>query len=124
MPAKNAYLPHVVGGDDPRTDTWQMVDLSGDHVTMYTVNTAPMSQSQAVVRARQELPTDATLLWSGIVSGGCDQAEWKSPTLAQVLGNGYVNVEFDNAATADNTPVTEELFGDQVAPTPAQAPAC
>jgi hypothetical protein len=39
-----------------------------------------------------------------------------------VLGDGQVNVEFDNAITATMTPVTEELFSTWNAPTVAQAP--
>jgi hypothetical protein len=41
-----------------------------------------------------------------------------------VLGDGQVNVEFDNAVTATMTPVTEELFSTWNAPTVAQAPHC
>lgn len=126
---KDAYLPHVVGGDDPRLDTWQLVSLNdGNRVSSYTLNVTPTSFAVAVTRARQELPADATMLWSapltGNVGNSCYEAEWQSPTLAAVLGSGYVNVLFDDAATGDRTPITELMFDDTVAPTKAQATEC
>lgn len=129
VPAGNAYLPHVSNGVDEQSDTWQVVNFGGggDRVNSYTLNVPPTSLAAAVARARQELPADATLLWSGTVTGvtgSCYEAEWQSPTLASVLGGGYVNVEFDNAPTGASTPITEGIFGDQAAPTMAQAPAC
>jgi hypothetical protein len=41
-----------------------------------------------------------------------------------VLGDGQVNVEFDNAVSGAVTPVTEELSSTNDAPTAAQAHDC
>jgi hypothetical protein len=56
--------------------------------------------------------------------GQCSQEQFESATLAAVLGDGQVNVEFDNASSGNATPITEELFSTWDAPTVAQAPAC
>ena len=119
VPARNAYLPRLDG-----EDTWQVVTTAGGRVTSYTLNVAPSSLSAAETRARQELPADTRLLWARTVPGTCTQEQFESATLAAVLGDGQVNVEFDNALSGSATPVTEELFGTYDAPTVAQAPAC
>ena len=98
--------------------------VTGGRVTSYTLNVAPSSLRSAEARARQELPTDARALWTHTFSGTCAQEQFESATLAAALGDGQVNVEFDNAISGDVTPVTEELFGTYDAPTVAQAPAC
>ena len=119
VPARNAYLPRLDG-----EDTWQVVTTAGGRVTSYTLNVAPSSLSAAETRARQELPADTRLLWARTVPGTCTQEQFESATLAAVLGDGQVNVEFDNAVSGSATPVTEELFGTYDAQTVAQAPAC
>lgn len=121
VPARNAYLPHVDGSGE---DTWQVVTMASGRVTSYTLNVAPGSLSAAETRARQELPADTRLLWARTVPGTCTQEQFESATLAAVLGDGQVNVEFDNAVSGSATPVTEELFGTYDAPAVAQAPAC
>src|ERR1019366_9401906 len=121
VPARNAYLPHVDGSGE---DTWQVVTTASGRVTSYTLNVAPSSLSAAETRARQELPADTRLLWARTVPGTCTQEQFESATLAAVLGDGQVNVEFDNAVSGSATPVTEELFGTYDAQTVAQAPAC
>jgi hypothetical protein len=69
------------------------------------------------------LPADARLLWTR-TAGTCVQQQFESATLAAALGDGQVNVEFDNATSGNVTPVTEELFSRYDAPTVASAPAC
>jgi hypothetical protein len=122
VPARNAYLPPVDGSGGE--DTWQVVTVSSSRVISYTLNLAPTSLRLAEARARQELPTDARVLWTRTVSGTCAQEQFESFTLAAALGDGQVNVEFDNATSGNVTPVTEELFSTYKAPTVAQAPAC
>jgi hypothetical protein len=123
VPARNAYLPRVTGSTDGE-DTWQLVTAADGRVTSYTLNVAPSSLHSAQARARQELPADARVLWTRTVAGTCAQEQFESATLAAALGDGQVNVEFDNAASGNDTPVTEELFGTYDAPTVGQAPAC
>jgi hypothetical protein len=121
VPARNAYLPHVDGSGE---DTWQIVTAADGRITSYTLNLAPSSLRAAEARARQELPADTRVLWKRTVPGTCAQEQFASATLAAALGDGQVNVEFDNASTGRARPVTEELFGTYDAPTVAQAPAC
>jgi hypothetical protein len=64
------------------------------------------------------------VLGTRTVVGSCAQEQFESATLAAALGDGQVNVEFDNATSGNATPVTEELFSTYNAPTVAQAPAC
>ena len=71
-----------------------------------------------------ELPGDARVLWVRTFGRRCSQVQFRSAVLARVLGDGQVNVEFDNAVTARPRPVTEELFSTWDATTPARAPAC
>ena len=123
VPARNAYLPHVAGGGHGE-DTWQLVTVAGGRVTSYTLNVAPSSLKSAEARARQELPIDARVLWTRTVAGTCAQEQFESGTLTAALGDGQVNVEFDNATSGNATPVTEVLFSTYNAPTAAQAPAC
>ena len=123
VPARNAYLPRVAGSSDG-ADTWQVVTVAGGRVNSYTLNVAPSSLRSAEGRARQELPADARVLWTRTVAGTCAQEQFESATLAAALGDGQVNVEFDNATSGTVTPVTEELFSTYNAPTVAQAPAC
>jgi hypothetical protein len=123
VPARNAYLPRVVGDADG-SDTWQVVMVAGGRVNSYTLNLAPTSLRAAEARARQELPPDARVLWRHTFGGTCAQEQFRSATLAAVLGDGQVNVEFDNAVSSIVTPVTEELFSTYDAPTVAQAPHC
>ena len=123
VPARNAYLPRVAGSADGE-DTWQLVTMAGGRITSYKLNVAPSSLSSAEARARQELPADARLLWTRTVADTCAQEQFESAALAAVLGDGQVNVEFDNAVSGNATPVTEELFSTDNAPTVAQAPAC
>ena len=123
VPARNAYLPHVAGDTDG-SDTWQVVMVSGDRVNSYTLNLAPTSLRAAEARARQELPPDARVLWRHTFGGTCAQEQFRSATLAAALGDGQVNVEFDNAISSTVTPVTEELFSTYDATTVAQAPHC
>jgi len=121
VPAGNAYLPQVDGYED----TWQLVTVAGGRISSYTLNVVPSSLISAEARARREMPTDARVLWTRTVPGTCAQEQFKSATLAAALGDGQVNVEFDNAASSGGvTPVTEELFSTHDAPTVAQAPAC
>jgi hypothetical protein len=40
VPARNAYLPHVVGDPDG-SDTWQVVMAPGGRVNSYTLNLVP-----------------------------------------------------------------------------------
>ena len=122
VPAGNAYLPHVDGSDNE--DTWQLVTVSGGRVTSYTLNVVPASLKLAEARARQELPADARVLWTRTVGSTCAQEQFESATLTAALGDGQVNVEFDNAVSGNVTPVTEELFSTYDAPTVTQAPAC
>ena len=121
--ARNAYLPRVAGETDGE-DTWQLVTAADGRVISYTLNVAASSLRSAETRARQELPPDARLLWTHTFAGTCAQAQFESATLAAALGDGQVNVEFDNAISGDVTPVTEELFSTYDAPTIAQAPGC
>jgi hypothetical protein len=123
VPARNAYLPRVAGDTDG-TDTWQVVTVAGGRVISYTLNLAPSSLRAAEARARRELPADARLLWRRTFGGTCAQEQFESATLAATLGNGQVNIEFDNAVSSTVTPVTEELFSTYNAPTVAQAPHC
>jgi hypothetical protein len=123
MAARNAYLPRVAGGTDGE-DTWQVVTAAGGRVNSYTLNLAPSSLRSAEARARRELRADAQLLWRRTVAGTCAQEQFKPATLAAALGDGQVNVEFDNAVSGSVTPVTEELFSTYDAPTVAKAPAC
>jgi hypothetical protein len=118
-PARNAYLPHLDG-----EDTWQLVTVTAGRVVSYTLNVPPSSLLSAEARARLELPADARVLWKRKFGGTCAQEQFESAALAAALGDGQVNVEFDNAVTARATPVTEELFSTYDAPTAAQAPAC
>ena len=121
VPAGNAYLPQVDGYED----TWQLVTVAGGRISSYTLNVAPSSLISAEARARREMPADTRLLWARTVPGTCAQEQFESATLAAALGDGQVNVEFDNAASSGGvTPVTEELFSTHDAPTVAQAPAC
>jgi hypothetical protein len=99
VPARNAYLPHLDG-----EDTWQVVTVAGGRVNSYTLNMPPSSP--------------------GVPGQDCSQEQFESATLAAVLGDGQVNVEFLNGSTGGATPVTEELFSTWNAPTVAQAPAC
>jgi hypothetical protein len=119
VPARNAYLPHLDG-----EDTWQVVTVAGGRVVSYTLNVPPSSLSSAEARARQEMPADTRVLWTRTVPGKCSQEQFESATLATALGDGQVNVEFDNASSGSATPITEELFSTWDAPTVAQAPAC
>jgi len=119
VPAHNAYLPHIDG-----EDTWQLVMVAGGRIISYTLNVAPSSLRAARARARQEMPAGARVLWTRIVPGTCAQEQFSSPTLRAVLGDGQVNVEFDNATSGKAKPITEELFSTYNAPTAAQAPAC
>ncbi len=123
VPARNAYLPRVVGDADG-SDTWQVVMAPGGRVNSYTLNLAPTSLRAAEARARQELPPDARVLWRRTFGHTCAQEQFRSATLAAALGDGQVNVEFDNAVSSAVTPVTEELFSTYDAPTVAQAPHC
>jgi hypothetical protein len=119
VPARNAYLPHLDG-----EDTWQVVMVAGGRVNSYTLNVPASSLSSAEARARQELPADTRVLWARTVPGKCSQEQFESATLAAALGDGQVNVEFDNASSGNATPITEELFSTWDAPAVAQAPAC
>ena len=123
VPARDAYLPRVAGDPDD-SDTWQLVTAVGGRVNSYTVNVVPASLRSAEARARQELPADARVLWRHTFGGTCAQEQFESATLAAALGDGQVNVEFDNAVSSNVTPVTEELFSTYDAPTVAQAPHC
>ena len=123
VPARTAYLPRVAGSADGE-DTWQLVTAAGGRVNSYTLNVTASSLRSAEVRARQELPVDARVLWTRTVAGTCAQEQFESAMLAAALGDGQVSVEFDNATSGNVTPVTEELFGTYDAPTVAQAPAC
>jgi hypothetical protein len=122
VPDRNAYLPHVA--DSGGEDTWQVVTVAGSRVTSYTLNVASSSLGSAEARARQELPADARVLWRHTFGDTCAQEQFWSATLAAALGDGQVNVEFDNAVSATVTPVTEELFSTYDAPTVTQAPHC
>jgi hypothetical protein len=123
VPARNAYLPRVTGDTDG-SDTWQVVMAAGGRVTSYTLNLAPTSLRAAEARARQELPPDTRVLWKHTFGDTCAQEQFRSATLAAALGDGQVNVEFDNAVSSAVTPVTEELFSTYNATTVAQAPHC
>jgi len=93
-------------------------------VISHTLNVRPSSLQAAVARARLELPADAKELWLHTF-GTCSQEQFQSATLAAILGDGQVNVEFDNAVTSAATPITEELlFSTYDAPTVAKAPNC
>jgi hypothetical protein len=123
---RNAYLPHLGGAD-----TWQLVTVANGRVASYTLNVAPSSLNSAETRARQELPPGTRVLWTrtapgkpGVPGQDCSQEQFESTTLAAVLGDGQVNVEFLNSSTGGASPVTEELFSTWNAPTVAQAPAC
>jgi hypothetical protein len=120
--ARNAYLPRVAGSDGE--DTWQVVTVAGGRVISYTLNVLPSSLRSAEARARQELPADAQVLWRHTFGDTCAQEQFRSATLAAALGDGQVNVEFDNAVSGNVTPVTEELFSTYDAPTVALAPHC
>lgn len=123
VPVKNsAYLPHLPSHDGE--DTWQVVTVSAGRIISYTLNVPPMSLRAAEARARLELPADARKLWSHTFGGTCSQEQFQSAKLAAVLGDGQVNVEFDNAVTAQARPVTEELFSTWDALTVAKAPHC
>ena len=89
-----------------------------------TLNLVPTPLRAAEARARQELPPDARVLWRHTFGGTCAQEQFRSATLAAVLGDGQVNVEFDNAVSSTVTPVTEGLFSTYDASTVAQAPHC
>lgn len=123
VPTRNAYLPRLVGDADG-TDTWQVVMVAGGRVDSYTLNLAPTSLRAAEARARQELPPDARVLWRHTFGDTCAQEQFRSATLAAAVGDGQVNVEFDNAVSSTVTPITEELFSTYHAPTVAQAPQC
>jgi hypothetical protein len=123
VPARNAYLPRVVGDADG-SDTWQVVMVADGRVDSYTLNLAPTSLREAEARARQELPHDARVLWRHTFGDTCAQEQFRSATLDAALGDGQVNVEFDNAVSSTVTPVTEDLFSTYDAPTVAQAPHC
>jgi hypothetical protein len=123
VPARDAYLPRVAGDTDG-SDTWQAVTVAGGRVISYTLNLAPSSLRSAEARARRELPADAHLLWRHTFGGTCAQEQFESATLAAALGDGQVNVEFDNAVSSIVTPVTEALFSTYDARTVAQAPHC
>ena len=120
--ARNAYLPRVAGSDGE--DTWQVVTVAGGRVISYTLNVVPSSLRSAEARARQELPADARVLWRRTFGDTCAEEQIRSATLAAALGDGQVNVEFDNAVSSTVTPVTEELFSTYDALTVAQAPHC
>lgn len=122
VPARNSYLPHVAGSGGE--DTWQVVTAADGRVTSYTLNVVPSSLKSAEERARQELPADARVLWRHTFGDTCAQEQFWSATLAAALGDGQVNVEFDNAVSNAVTPVTEELFSTWDAQTVAQAPHC
>jgi hypothetical protein len=123
VPARNAYVPRVAG-DAGGSDTWQVVMAPGGRVNSYTLNLAPASLGSAEARARQELPPDTRVLWRHTFGATCTQEQFRSATLAAALGDGQVNVEFDNAVSSIVTPVTEELFSTYDALTVAQAPHC
>lgn len=122
VPARNAYLPQVAGSGGE--DTWQIVTATDGRVTSYTLNVVPSSLRSAEERARQQLPADAKVLWTHTFGDTCAQEQFWSAALAAALGDGQVNVEFDNAVSSVVTPVTEELFSTWDAPTVAQAPHC
>jgi len=118
-PANSGYLPLIDG-----TDTWQGLTLTAGRVTDYALNVAPSSLQAAEARARLELPADAKELWSHTFGANCSMEEFQSATLAAVLDDSEVNVEFFSANTTQATPVTEELFDSYDAQTIAQAPNC
>jgi hypothetical protein len=118
-PTNSGYMPLVDG-----TDTWQGLTLTSGRVTDYALNVAPSSLQAAEARARLELPADAQELWSHTFGASCSMEEFQSATLAAVLGDGQVNVEFFSANSAQASPVTEELFDSYDAQTVAQAPKC
>ena len=122
VPARNAYLPQIPnsGGED----TWQVVMEVNGRVSSYTLNVVSSSLKSAEERARQELPTEARVLWTHTFGDTCAQEQFWSAALAAALGDGQVNVEFDNAVSSNVTPVTEELFSTYDALTVAQAPHC
>lgn len=122
VPARNAYLPQVA--DSGGEDTWQVVVAVDGRVTSYTLNVVPSSLKSAEERARQELPSDTRVLWTHTFGDTCTQEQFSSAALAAALGDGQVNVEFDNAISSNVIPVTEELFSTYDAPTVAQAPHC
>jgi hypothetical protein len=64
------------------------------------------------------------VLWRHTFGGTCAQEQFRSATLAAALGDGQVNVQFDNTVASTVTPVTEELFSTYDALTVAQAPHC
>jgi hypothetical protein len=119
VPAGNAYLPRLDG-----EDTWQLVTAAGGRVVSYTLNVAPSSLRAAETRARQEMPAGTRVLWTRTVSGDCSQEQFESAALATAVGDGQVNVEFDNASSGRAAPVTEELFSTWDAQTVTHAPAC
>jgi hypothetical protein len=98
--------------------------VASGRVDSYTLNLAPTSLRAAEARARQELPRDARVLWRHKFGDTCTQEQFRSATLAAAVGDGRVNVEFDNAVSSTVTPITEELFSTYDAPTVAQAPQC
>jgi hypothetical protein len=122
VPARDAYLPRVA--DSGGEDVWQVVSADGGRVTSYTLNVVPSSLRSAEERARQELPADTRVLWRHTFGDTCAQEQFRSATLAAALGDGQVNVEFDNAVSITVTPITEELFSTYDALTAGQAPHC
>jgi hypothetical protein len=122
VPARDAYLPRVA--DSGGEDVWQVVSADGGRVTSYTLNVVPSSLRSAEERARQELPADTRVLWRHTFGATCAQEQFRSATLAAALGDGQVNVEFDNAVSITVTPITEELFSTYDALTAGQAPHC
>ena len=81
----------------------EQVAHAGEEVISYTLNVAPSSLDSAEARAREELPADARVLWTRTVAGSCSQEQFESAALAAVLGDGQVNVEFDNNRGASSS---------------------
>ncbi len=42
---------------------WDVQDLAGDRISTYHLNMHPVDRDNALVRVRQELPSDATVAW-------------------------------------------------------------
>jgi hypothetical protein len=64
--------------------TYVEVNPQDDRVVSYDIHTTGLSESAAVARALQELPSDASKLW-GVNKGTCYQAELASDSLGQAL---------------------------------------
>jgi hypothetical protein len=111
----------------------KVVAQIGGRVTWYEeVLPKGTGEAAAIAQAKSELPTDATVLWTGRgPEGGCFLAEFKSPTIASVVqspddADGRVLITFDTEGSLGYDPNNaNDVFFDFAAfASSVDVPAC